>query len=495
MIPSQLYFRLAASAINAFFALSLFYVLKMTFSGKNITGFWLMFLIIFPLIFHSIHIYPELPAAMMMMSACIFVFFSKKNYFLSGLFISFIFWFHIKYYPPVIILGLIIIFKLIKNREMKKLLHFCIFPVLSLILLLIYCKCLYGSFSPTAIFPKADYFTIPLLFKVKAFLAYFLDQRDGLLIYTPVFLLAFLGLKREVKNRNILLIICFSYIFFHAFTTIRGAYSPAGRPVMFVSWILIIFILNYYTNTLRVKSKYIYKLLAGFSIFVLIWLMYYPFFMYQPVFHGTPQVGSSILHFLGSDSINLIQFFPSFSNLLNPNHMANYLWLGVLLFIFVVYYSGLFKRPVLEKGRNIISFLLFFLFVFLICFFPHVHLRDRNRFSDEKISFFNNSKHFQYKIEPKIFKIKPGDNYNLFFDLKKCKKKKITFYFTNTDVVDIVVRNGKKLLFRSNKMKKSVFTLKLLLLKKIKVKNKIVAHIGIETKAQSSKSLLFLKIL
>jgi hypothetical protein len=35
-----------------------------------------------------------------------------------------------------------------------------------------------------------------------------------------------------------------SYVFFHAFTTVRGAYAPAGRPLIFITWIFIIFIAN-----------------------------------------------------------------------------------------------------------------------------------------------------------------------------------------------------------------------------------------------------------
>ncbi|UCH98205.1 MAG: hypothetical protein JSV88_15530, partial [Candidatus Aminicenantes bacterium] len=57
LIPPALYFRLAASVLNAFFALGLFLVLKRKFPGKNITGFWLVCLIIFPLIFHATHLY------------------------------------------------------------------------------------------------------------------------------------------------------------------------------------------------------------------------------------------------------------------------------------------------------------------------------------------------------------------------------------------------------------------------------------------------------
>ncbi|MFC2154986.1 hypothetical protein ACFLRB_00645, partial [Acidobacteriota bacterium] len=72
IVFSQLYFRLAAAFINAFFALGLFMVLQICFPRKSVTPFWLFFLIIFPLSFHAVHLYPELFAATLLMFGFIF---------------------------------------------------------------------------------------------------------------------------------------------------------------------------------------------------------------------------------------------------------------------------------------------------------------------------------------------------------------------------------------------------------------------------------------
>ncbi len=494
IIPPQLYFRLAASIINAFFALSLFYLLKLEFPDKNITGFWLLFISTFPLIFHSVHLYPELPSATLMISAFIFAFSNKKKYLLSGLSLSLIPWFHVKYYPALIVIGLVIFFKLLKEKNIKHFIQFFIFPALSFILLMTFCKTLYGSFNPANIFPKQNYFAIPISIKIRALLAYFFDQRDGLLFYTPIFFFTFFSFKKRVKNQNILIWISLSYILFHAFTTVRGAYAPAGRPLIFVSWIFIVFIINYIYSIPKDNSKYILKIVTGFTIFILIWLFYYPLFVYQPVFSYTTQGSSSILNFFSSDSINLSILFPSFLNFPKPIHIPNYIWMILITMSLLIFYLKPLKLSFTKRKKQVISFILFFTLTYIFCFYPHVHLINKNKYSNKNISFFNNSRNFVYIKERKIFRVKNGNKYDLFLDLKKNKNNKIIFNITNPEEVAVVIRNGKTLLFDTKKDKKNIFSIELSKLKKLTVNNKTVIHIGINTKALKSNPFLFIKI-
>ncbi len=494
IIPPQLYFRLAASIINAFFALSLFYLLKLEFPDKNISGFYILFISIFPLIFHSVHLYPELPAATLMISAFIFAFSNKRKYLLSGLSLSLIPWFHVKYYPAIIVIGLVIFFKLLKEKNIKQFIHFFIFPALSFILLMIYCKTLYGSFNPGNIFPKQNYFAIPISIRIRALLAYFFDQRDGLLFYTPIFFFTFFSFKKRVKNQNILIWISLSYILFHAFTTVRGAYAPTGRPLIFVSWIFIVFIINYTYSIPKENSKYIFKMVTGFTIFILIWLFYYPLFVYQPVFSYTTQCSSSILNFFSSDSINLSTLFPSFLNSPKHIHIANYIWMILITMSLLIFYLKPLKLSFIKRKKQVISFILFFTLTYIFCFYPHVHLINKNKYSDKNISFFNNSRNFVYIKERKIFRVKNGNKYDLFFNLKKNKNNKIIFNITNPKEVAVVIRNGKTLLFDTKKHKRNIFSTKLSELKKLTVNNKTVIHIGVETEALKNNLFLFLKI-
>ena len=543
IVPPQLFFRLAAAFINAFFALGLFMVLEITFPRKRITSFWLFSLLIFPLVFHAVHLYPELPAATLMMFGFIFAFSERKNLLLSGLFLSLIPWFHVKYIPALLFLTLIIIFKQhaaepsqkvndpgdhtlpprkffemarrafrksfwshlftkrwVKEASVKQTCLFFLFPVISLILLMVYSKSLYGSFNPANIFPSEGYFAVPILARVRTLFAYFFDQRDGLLLYAPLFFLAFFGLKRKFPFRGILSWTAVIYILFHANTTLRGAYSPAGRPLIFVSWIFIILIVNfYYTLEERQQGKTLFKLLSGLSIFVLVWLFYYPLFVYQPVFSVTTERASGLLTFFGGSYINLSPLFPSFLSISNWNYPTNYVWLGFFVFLLFLYYVPSLKAPfrrLPKMWEKVVSFLLFLLLAFLLCFYPHIHLIGQNKFSNKKVAFFNNSKNFYYIEGREVFRIKAGNKYDIYFDLKRKGEDRVQFRFLNTDQVDVTVRNGSRLLFQSQEKKEGTFSLRLSKLRKMKVKNKLVAHIGIETAPSASKDnpFLFLKI-
>ncbi|MCP4156456.1 MAG: hypothetical protein GY757_52570 [bacterium] len=544
-IPPALFFRLAASVINAFFALALFYIMRMKFPGKNIAGLWLFFLCIFPLVIHSIHLYPELPAATLMMCAYLLYAlprspfgngrFGGNKHLLMGLFLSLIPWFHIKYIPPLAVLTIPIIYDILKplkpfqiNREkIKRLYFFFLFPAISAIILVIYCKALYNTLSPTNIFPRESYWTVPFLLRLKVFFSYFLDQRDGLFIYAPLFFLTFAGFRTpHEKDKKLLLWVAFSYVGFHAFTSVRGAYAPAGRPLIFVSWIFILFILHYYyryQDYLLTKSahdgtpvkyptppigNFLFKILAGFAVFIAAWLFYYPFFVYQPVFSHTLERASLLNRFFGSDYIHMWNYYPSFLTSPKTGHPANFIWIGILLLLLLIYYIKPLKHSqknrispqnlAAGKGKGtykqITALLLFAASFYLYCYYPHVHLINKNKFKSKTLSFYNNSRNFRYLPDKKSFRIKAGNNYDIFIDRKRKLKKKLTFQFTLTDTMDVDVRNGKQLLFESTKNKTSSFTVDISTLDSLTVGNKQVSHIGFHTRSAVKNAFLWLEL-
>lgn len=494
LIPAPLYFRLVAGLINAFFGLALFFLLKIQFPDKKITGLWILFLGLYPLVFHSIHLYPELPAAALMMAAFIFAFGEKTNYWLSGFFLSSVAWFHVKYYPALIVLALFILIKIIKTRQIKPILHFFIFPLANFILLMLFCKYLYQTFNPAEIFPVQDYFVVPVILRVKVLLAYFLDQRDGLLFYSPVFFLMFLGFKNRIRFQNILLWIAVPYVVFHAFTTVRGAYSPAGRPLMFVSWIFIIWIANFYFKQNRDQNGYGFKLLTGLSVFVLFWLFYYPLFIYQPVFGYSTQRGSTFLLFMGSSIVNLWKLFPSFLTRPGSPHLANYIWIGSVLVFLILFYLKFYKILPSKKRQVFISLSLFLLLTYLFCFYPHVHLIPENRYQDDKISFFNNSRNFRFIPDQQGFNILAGNTYKIFLEPRD-QRPSLNLVFANTDQVEVWVTNKTSRLFRSDRQKTDRFSIEWRKLKSIKIKNRTVFPIEIRTRTRAKQAFLFLQFI
>lgn len=508
-VPAALYFRLAASVINAFFALALFYVLRITFVGRNITGLWLLFLSIYPLVFHSVHLYPELPAAALMAAAYFNLVSPRRNILLMGLFLAMVPWFHVKYIPPLLVLTPAILYDLLKpfkpfrldKERVRRLLHFFVFPLFSMVLLVLYCKILYNSYSPTNIFPKESYWTVPFMLRLKVFAAYFLDQRDGLLFYSPLLFLSFWAFRKKFTGRGLLLGMALSYVGFHAFTSVRGAYSPAGRPLMFVSWILIIFTVHFYFNILREHPqpmfRYSFRALAGLGVFVTVWLFYYPLFLYQPVFAQTVERASGFNRFFGGSVIPLWDYFPSFLTSPNSGHPANFVWLGLLAVLSAYYYFRPLKRAMIPRQnlrKEILTVVLFLGISFLYCFYPHVHLLPRNKYTAKTVSFFNNSKNFRHVEEPNGFRVKGGNTYDIFLDRKMPLNKRLTFRFDQADGMDVTVRNGKKILFQSSQKKSGAFILDTASLRRLAVGGRSVSHLGIETRTRRRNAFLRLTV-
>jgi len=507
IIPPALFYRLSAAVINAFFALCLSLILKKKFPDQSISGYWLLILIIFPLVIHATHLYPELPAATLMMFAYYLTFFEKKRYFLAGLFLSAIPWFHVKYIPPLILIATVILYNLIKplkplrlgKEKIKNIVLFLSVPAVSLILLLIYSKSLYGSFSPTSVFPQESYWSVPWLLRLKVFFAYFLDQRDGLLFYSPLFILFFFSFKKKLEHKILLLGIAFIYVFFHAFTTVRGAYAPAGRPLIFVSWIFILFIAHYYFNRIKPSSNplspFIFRFLAGMGFFIVVWIFYYPLFVYQPVFAGTVQRASGFNLFWGSNFIELWKFFPSFLTKPPDLHIANLGWIIFFTIALSIFYLKKTNLP-FKQINIIVPFFSLIILTYAYCFYPHIHLISQNKYTDKSISFYNNSKNFLYIPERKGFRIKGGNSYDIYIDRHLVHKEKIIFHFSHTDITSLTLRNGRHLLYSINagESNRTTYAIPVANLDSLKVNNKLVSHIGIETHTSEPDSFLWLEI-
>lgn len=499
-VPAALFFRLVAALINAFFALALFKVLKICFPQKEISPFWLLFLLIFPLSFHAVHLYPELPAATLLMAGFIFAFAENKHYFLSGLCLALVPWFHIKYAPGLALLAIIILVDVVKNKRLAQVFVFLLAPLLSLGLLILYTHILYGSFNPAQILPREGYFSVPLAARIRTLFAYFFDQRDGLLFYTPLLFSAFFAFKRKFPYRALFAGLALIHILLHANTTVRGAYSPAGRPLMFVAWIFVILAVNYYFSLAEERKKYAFKILVGLSLFIQLWLLYYPLFVYQPVFSFTAERASGLLTFFGSSYISLSSFFPSFlSTVKNWDYPANIFWIGLCALLLLVFYLYSKKNPgsvcrFCRYRQPLISSLLFLVFSFLICFYPHVHLLNRNKFMGESFSFFNNSRNFTYIEERHLFRIKTGNRYDLFFDLKQGENKRLRLDFPDSRDTDITLWNGKQALFSSRPGENARYDLDLSSMRNLKVKNKLVAHLGFSIRARAAEPFVYLAI-
>lgn len=249
-----------------------------------------------------------------------------------------------------------------------------------------------------------------------------------------------------------------------------------------------------------------FNLLAGFAYFFTAWFFYYPFFMFQPVFSGTKNGASDILNYLGGDIINLPSFFPSF--LTNPEniHIPNFIWISILIIIIILFYSNKIKLDcILEKKTMLqrsFAIILFFVSVFLLSYYPHIHLQKQNLFIIDKIPIYKTAKLFHYledvgtKNKGKLFRLKEGYSYDLYVNLNswKNRKKTLSLNFKNNIETDIIIYSKTKLLSELKDKKELNFQIKLSTLKTLKFKNKKYGHISIQTKNKINNSHIYLTI-
>ena len=160
---------------------------------------WFLYSFSAPVLFYAIHIYPEVPIALF----SLYVFrkvrsarrLSLVHYFFLGFLLSLFPWFGLKYNMILWPLLLVSIYFLLRyHKATWKVFAFLAFPAISVVLFAFYTKELYGTFYPMAIYEgvltaeriqafREMVMKIPIMLRIDSFLDYFLDQRDGLLLY------------------------------------------------------------------------------------------------------------------------------------------------------------------------------------------------------------------------------------------------------------------------------------------------------------------------
>jgi hypothetical protein len=136
--------------------------------------------------------------------------------------------------------------------QTRRIAAFLVFPLVSTALFYLYVHGLYGTFSPFAIYEgvmSAEQFRewrqmvmdIPFRERLDAFLDYFLDQRDGLLLYAPVYVFALPGLVEMFRKARreffSLVFIAVPFVLNYGFFTHRQVLFAPRRVLLPVSWV------------------------------------------------------------------------------------------------------------------------------------------------------------------------------------------------------------------------------------------------------------------
>jgi hypothetical protein len=329
---------------------------------------WALFSFTAPVLFYATHLYPELPIAFF----SIYVYRmisaprppSRGQTVLCGLMLASFPWFGLKYvsilWPLVIVAG----YYLLKVHKAKgKFLGLLGAAVLSQALFFYFTFTLYGSISPISLYEgvptaeraqalKGAYLAYPFKYRIESFLDYFLDQRDGLLPYAPIYFFSFLGLidafRRKKRDVIVLLGLALPYIATHALFSQRQGFCPPGRNLTAVCWVAAVLLGYVMAHNKDWRFTFLFRAAGLWSLVCAGLLLFHPSFLYQPTTTGVTTRPGELFVFLSNIRFFLPSFLPSFLKIPNAGYLPNFIWGGAVVLVVAAYAV---IRPRRERPR------------------------------------------------------------------------------------------------------------------------------------------------
>jgi hypothetical protein len=390
--------RFGMSLVGAFLGIQLYLYARETWKRERLAlAFWAVITLSAPIFFYATHIYSELVVA----ALGLFVFrrlrsvrsLDGRRLALIGVLLASFIWFHALKY--VFIQGPFFIYALwsvwngseAKDR-FRRLAAFFIPAGLCFAVYFYFQYAIYGSFNPTSVswqgamdgrqtmsFLKNIFSGIPFKFRWETLAGYFLDQRDGLLPYAPIYAFAFIGamvmLRAKARDSGWLLFIAAPYILISAFLTQRTGYAPQARPLVPVIWILAIFVGGFIVENGNRPYRYLFNGAVGIS-FLFTWLLCLnPFALYQETTFGTTERAGALFVSLSNLHFYLPDRLPSFIKVDGGRWTPNPVWILVLVLFSAAYFLGRGRgRDLPFAGHAVVVSVLLLAFFTLVVFFP-----------------------------------------------------------------------------------------------------------------------------
>ncbi len=456
--------RFGMSIFGALLGIQLFLFALQEWKNEKIAMIlWFIFCFSMPIFFHSLHIYPEIILALFSLTIFRLLQFSElwtksKLLFIGFLLGSFL-WLHsVKYMFILVPFFLYAMWILLKRQKVgSNILYFLAGPVFLVLLHTLFSYTAYGSLSPFSVYGSLSPFSASLeetttlskslsllkeiflegsmKIRLETLLGYFFDQRDGLLLYAPVYFFGFLGMI-ELGRRNFhkllsLLLLTAPYVLGLAFLTQRGAYAPQARTQVAVFWAMGILLGYFLMYNAKKIFAYLFSAALFLSFTVVFVLLKNPWALYQSTTFGeTQRAGQLFLH-LSNLHFYLPQFLPSFLKIENRDWIPNYIWILVfVLFIsaYLIVKKHTFKTKLsVHVGIVCLTLVLVFLWGVL---FPRFILQSPTNMTlptGDKLTF--------YSLGRVIRMPSPGH-----FQLPRDKRSYV-FYFTSWRPLDEFMLN------------------------------------------------------
>jgi hypothetical protein len=362
--------RLGMSLWGAFFSVQVYlYALSEWRKEGPALRLWLLAGLTTPVFFYSIHVYPEIIVAGLSLAVFRMVRFSPaftmKRAAVCGLFLGSFFWFHaLKYialFVPLFLYGLWGFTKKPKSR-----LPLAAYISTAAVVIFAYLQfqhALYGTYSLSTVswaaqmtdtgeefarFARSLLFEIPLKDRWGTLAGYFLDQRDGLLFYAPVYFYALLGavemLRRKRRDFWLLLGMTAPYVLLSAFLTQRTGYAPQARPLVAVIWWLIIWLGYFLVHDPKTLFSRLLSIDTVVSFVFVFLLLQAPFSLYQETTRGQLERGGGLFFTLSNLHFHLTDLLPSYIKSGEGAWLPNLFWPAAVA-LWIAVYAISKKRP------------------------------------------------------------------------------------------------------------------------------------------------------
>ncbi len=394
-IPIPLLYFLVRIYLGLFAALLgvVVYLLSLKIWRREKLSLYIFFVFMFtaPVFFYSFHIFAELQVLLLILLSIWFSLFKdnirRKDILLAGFLLGMTVFWGMKYLIFISLFSLFFFIKKIRERDVRSGLLFAVFPGVFILIFFVYLYFAYGSLSPMSVYTgvltesqKIEYLegmkSIKIQNRVETLFDYFFDQRDGLILYSPIYLFFFPGLILALKNFRssyphlIISIASFVYLLYHGYSTVRPGYCPQARYLLPVAWTLMLFVIIYYIESKNKIFKKLFIFIPFYSAFIIIFQIFNPFTLYQSTTHNYLARGGLIFQKLGNIHIDLSSILPSFVKV-----DGNFSYLPNLIFLImvIVFMSLSLRKAELKKPVGLQFIVFTFLFV-IFSLFPRIAL-------------------------------------------------------------------------------------------------------------------------
>ena len=395
-LPFPLLYFLIRSYLGLFGALLavVVYLFSRRIWNDSVLSIWItgVFMFTVPVFFYSIHIFPAVQALLLILSSLYLLIYSErgnnKKILLAGFLLSITVFWGVRYNLFVYALTIGFSLYFLFNRQLKRALLFAVFPVLLQGLFFFYLYFAYGNFSFSSInygmmdavqkktFMQNFLQSVSFRARLESMLGMFWDQRDGLLLYNPLYFFFFPGLLIALKKIRkywfpiMLSIPVFFYILSLGFSTIRAGDCPQARYLVPVTGFLMFFVIVYLKETPNRLFKKILIWSPVYSFFVVFYQVFSPFTLYQSTTNRNIFRPGLMFQQWGSLPVPLPRFLPSFIKI-ESNHLYIPNIACVLIFVLLIVLA---LRSTKEINLNKVPPLLFFTGFVLFSLFPRIPL-------------------------------------------------------------------------------------------------------------------------